>query len=334
MKALDTLWTSARSRVRQERARWGRPGAPAWMALQLDDMDAPVPAGATEPLAPSRTAEAWSADLARFVAEYGTIPVRVTAHATSALLPDVVRFAYRLDCLVSVRTCAQGLDTARAEAILGAGATRVEVRVAGATDAVQNAVLGEDVGTARDAFAALLGARARLGGIPAGRPRVLAEWVLNAGGASDLRQIFDEARRAGLDGVRIGVPWTGVEALLADPGVHAALAWARTQRAPFHATSTEVLDRLAGARTGEGEAGEGGAPGLSRRSGRCAVGGLRVTVAVDGGHAACPFHAGATRPTSDDEDATSVRERLVGHVAATRACTRHCLHPEVLPLSP
>jgi hypothetical protein len=163
---------------------------------------------------------------------------------------------------------------------------------------------------------------------------VLAEWVLNEGGAPDLRQIFDEARRAGLDGVRIGVPWTGVEALLSDPGVHAALAWARTQRAPFHATSTEVLDRLAGARAGVGEVSVGDAPGLSRRSGRCAVGGLRVAVAVDGGHAACPFHAGATHATSDDEEATSVRERLVGHVAATRACTRHCLHPEVLPLSP
>jgi hypothetical protein len=280
-----------------------------------------------------RTSTDWSADLARFVASYGPIPVRITARADCAMLPEVVRFAYRLDCPVMVRTCAAGLTPARAEVILGAGATRVEVRVAGASDSVQDAVLRETVAAARDAFAALLEVRARLGGVPAGRPRLLAEWVLNAGGAPDLRQVFDEARRAGLDGVRIGVPWTGVEALLADPGVHAALAWARTQRAPFHATPAEVLDRLAEVRPGEGLAADGkDLPGLARRSGTCAVGGLRVAVGPDGAHAACPFHAGGNQPDAGDE-ASSVRDRLAAHVAATRACKRHCLHPDLLSLT-
>jgi hypothetical protein len=81
-----------------------------------------------------------------------------------------------------------------------------------------------------------------------------------------------------------------------------------------------VLDQLDGL-TGSG------APGVPRRSGACAVGGLRLEIGPDGALSHCPFMPGAVH--GSDVAADDARA-LVGQRTAVRACQRQCAHPDLL----
>jgi hypothetical protein len=310
VKVVESLLLDVRSRLRARRARLGVASKPARLVVRLDDLDAPL--GALMPATPL-DADGWYTAIVRVLEWTGPVPVSVVARAENPHLADVIRFAHRLECRTTLRTCARGLAQRRAEELLDCGLAGVTVRVAGASDDVQQAVLGETVAEGVAAFRAMLAARHDRGA-PC---EVLAEVALTAVGAPSLPDVFSAARAAGLDGVVIAAPWRDVAP---DDAVRRAIAWARTQHPPFHRTSRAVLDHLEGL-TGSGE------PGVRRRAGACAVGGLRLEIGPDGVLSHCPFTLGAVQGT---DTAADDARALSGQRAAIRACGRQCAHPDLL----
>ena len=129
---------------------------------------------------------------------------------------------------------------------------------------------------------------------------------------SDLEEISARLRVAGADGVRVAAPWRG------GPWGAEMIAWideAAARVASFDRSDRNALHELARM--------DGNGPGAPRRSGHCAVGGLRLEVAPDGGMYACP-HQPEHLPAGGDP-----RSGLSAHRALIRACGRVCLHPDL-----
>jgi hypothetical protein len=319
VKALERAWIDARARLRTLRGRTaGRAGLPARIVLRLDDLDPPPSTelfpgagGSTPRNAPRPDGEPPAADaLVAALAQAGAVPVHLVARATHDDLVPLARLAMRLDAPVHIRTSASGLDAAQAAALLDARPVEIHVRVAGTSDAVQGAVLGEDVATGIAALTHLMRARHAAGAAT----RILAAWVPSEDGAPQLRGVFDQARRAGLDGVVIVAPWTGMPV---GDALRAALAWADTQHAPFHATPPAVRAWLA-------DMTADGAPGLPGRRGACPIADVQWDLSTPGCVRACPF-----QPDPAPLDAESWHPALAAHRDRVRSCGRRCAHPDV-----
>lgn len=311
MKALEQWVIRSRARLRLGRARLaGGAARPARAELRLDDLDAPGKIGAE-----TLDLEGWYDAVVGIVEWAGALPIRVVARGGHPLLPELIRFGHRLECPVSLRTSAAGIDVARAQALVDAGLAEIRVRVAGVSNGVQRAVLRETAADTHRAIAALLDAR-RSRGSPL---RILVEVPVDPRGAAELPEIFGAARASGIDGVALAAPWRGVAL---DAATIAAVEWARTQPPPFHATAPAVLQALLGMKDVDGE------PGVPRRSGACPVGAVRLEVRADGAVYACPFIEGrsTTKPP-----VAAAWEALSGHRAAIRGCGRACAHPDLLP---
>lgn len=296
MKIFEQLALRARSRSRRTLARYapGRASVrPASITVRIDGLDAP-PA----PLAGAASDElAGGLDglQARFVAlvmETGPVPVRVVGRSTNALLVEVVRFCWRLECPVLLRTDAAGIDDGMALALVDAGLRRVEL-VAGGSDVAAEA-----------AVTALVGARkkrdARLDIVV---ERATGRGFVDAAGA---------LRAAGADGVRLAAPWAGA----APEGRDEVAEW----KASANRTEPGVLAALGRF--------DGAGPGAARAGGACAVGGERLELGPDGRIASCPFQEGAVVL---GEDAAAAIDALGPHRERIRACGRECVHGTMRP---
>lgn len=286
MKAIQQLAVRTRSAARAFRARHLRPGWPGHLVLRLDGFDAPGPVEARIDLA------GWQERVVRLVRAMGPTPVRVIAAADHPWLVELVRFANRLECPVTVRTGPAGLGGREAAGLVDAGVRRV-------------LVVGADPAGAVRALAQARGARGAVLDIVVEIP--FAE-------AARFREIAGDARAAGADGARLGAPWTGGPYSAAQL---AALAEAAEWVASFHRLDREAL-AAAGAFGGD-------APGTPRAEGHCPVAGLRLELRPDGTALACPFQPGAV---AFDGEAEALYEGLAAHRAAIRACGRACWHPE------
>jgi hypothetical protein len=143
---------------------------------------------------------------------------------------------------------------------------------------------------------------------------VLAELVVCAQSAPQVREVFGAARATGLDGVYVAAPWASGTV---DASVRDAVRWAQSQHAPFHRTPREVLDHLQ-------RDGSDAAPGVARRGGSCAVVGLRIELDAQGRLSFCPFKTGAV-PARGDAPIDGLRDQRT----AVRACDRSCAHPDL-----
>ncbi len=306
MKALEQLVVRARTRLREGRAQVGLGGRPARLVLRLDDLDAPgpIPAG-------SLTLDGWYDAVVRVVEWSGPLPAHIVARADHPLLADLVRFTHRLECPTTLRTSAAGMTPRRADELVDCGLERVRVRVAGVTEATQQAVLGESVADTRRAIAALLEARASRGA----PLEIVLEVPFDARTASELRALHDEARVVGVDGVRVAAPWQGGPF---ERGALDALAWVASRPGPFRQTPPDLLGALRAMR--------GDGPGAARVHGACPVGTLRLEIHPDGTLLSCPFKGDRTRMADTMAPAW---EALAAHRSAIRSCDRACSHPEL-----
>lgn len=311
MKALEQLVVRARTRLREGRALAGLGGRPARLVLRLDNLDAPGPIPAE-----SLKIEDWYDAVIRVVEWSGALPVHVVARSDHPLLADVVRFAHRLECPTTLRTTAAGLTARRADELVDCGLECIVVRVAGVSEATQQAVLGESVADTRRAIAALLAAR-----VSRGAPLdIVLEVPFDARTAPELRALCEEARTVGVDGVRLAAPWVG---------------------GPFERGALDALDCIVGQdgsfrRTPAGtvaaiRAMKGDGPGVQRARGACPVGTLRLEILPDGTLLSCPFKGDRTRMPTLNPSATMALawKALERHRDAIRSCDRACAHPEL-----
>jgi hypothetical protein len=306
VKALEQLIVRSRARWREERARRGLGGRPARLLVRVDDLDAPVP-----PPASTLKLDDWHEAIVRVVEWSGPLPVHIVSRAGDRLLPELVRFAHRLECPTTLRTCAAGLSPARAEELVDCGVDRVLLRVAAFEDGVQGAVLGESAADARAALAALAAARASRGAAL----DIVVEVPFDRVTVPLMRATFDEARRLGADGGRLVAPWSGGPW---DAGLVDAAAAVLGGDARFDRTSAATLPAVREMR--------GDAPGTRRTRGACPVGTLQVELLRDGSIRACPFKEGAV-PLGDAMQ--PAWQGLASHRAAVSRCDRSCAHPEV-----
>lgn len=304
MKALETIRIAARARARTLRARFGgTPGWPARLTLRVDDLDAPREIGPS-----TMTLEAWQDQIVSVVQNAGPMPVALVGRPDDPVLADLIRFCHRLEMPTVLRTCARGLDPARAAELVDRGLGAVWLRVAGTTDAEQ-AALGETADDAMSAMAALLWARHSRGG----DLHVYVEVPLTPANAGAVPRIWEWARAQGADGLRLAPGWHSAPAA----SVREALDYVRKQRGPFQKTTALVIDQI------EASTGEGG-PGAPRSSGTCPVGALRVELARDGEWSACPFHEGrSTGPFG------TAWPGMADHRLRIVACNRACAHPDL-----
>jgi hypothetical protein len=306
VKALEQLVVRARTRVREERARRGVGGRPARLSVRLDDLDAPGPVAAD-----TAKLDDWYDAIVRIVEWSGPLPAQLVARADHRFLADLVRFTHRLECPTTLRTTAAGVNARRADELVDCGLERILVRVAGVSEGVQQAVLGESVADTRRAISALIAARASRG-----QPLDIAlEVPFDERTAPELRALHEEARAVGVDGVLVAAPWRGGPF---SPAALAALSWVAEQPEPFRRTPSDLAETL-GRLTG-------GEPGAPRLRGACPVGALRVELQADGSLHSCPFKADSVRI---GDTMAPAWKALDAHRAAIRGCSRTCVHPDL-----
>ncbi len=293
MKLIETLRIRATSRVRREKARLGLGQRPARLDIRLDGFDAPL-AGDM----PGLTLEAWQERVVELLQWAGPMPVRITAHAGHALLPDLVRFCHRLEMPVTVRTGPDGLSGPRAEELLDRGMQICEL------------VATTLEGPGEEAVRALVHAR-NSRGVPL---TVHVHIPITEASAAGARANFEAARGLGADGVVLCPPWQGLS-LSATAG--AAVAAALAEGWPLQKTSAGAREVLGSMRAG--------GPGAPRKGGKCELGGLRLALLPDGKAVVCPFKPGmASGPLADSAG------DLGAHRDAIRRCDRVCGHPELV----
>lgn len=295
MKLLEQFSVRARALRRRAMAPVWIPPRPASLSLRLDDLDAPGP------LTPTLDLEGWQERVITLVQAVGVVPVRVVGRADHPLLGEIARFAWRLECPVTVRTSAVGLDADRARALVEAGARTVELLDA------EGEAWRDDGGAVGDALRHL--ARARGAGVI--RPDLHAELPIAAVVRhGDPKEAAAALRAAGADGVRVGAPWGG------GPFPANAIDRAAGWIASIHRTPSATWAAL---RRFDGEG-----PGSPREGGHCPIAARRWELSVEGRLYACPWKEGqallpAEGPLPD----------LSEHLAAIRGCQRACAHADL-----
>lgn len=295
MKLLEQFSVRARALGRRVVAPVRIPSRPASLSFRLDDLDAPGP------LVPSLDLEGWQERIVTLIQAVGVVPARVVGRADHPLLAEVARFAWRLECPVTVRTTAAGLDADRARALVEAGARTVEILDR------DGAAWQDEAGLTGDALRHL--ARAR--GPGAIRPDLHVEInVVDVVRHGDPREAAAALRAAGADGVRIGAPWGG------GPFPASAIDQAAGWIASLHRTTPATW---AGLRRFDGDG-----PGAPREGGHCPIAARRWELSAEGRLYACPWKEGqallpAEGPLPD----------LADHLAAIRSCQRACVHADL-----
>jgi len=324
MRKLEQAVAAVQATARRAASRRVRTDAgqvqPARLVIRLDDADLPGVLGEGELLQLGD----WRKLISGAVEWLG--PVDVTVLATHSgdhgSLPEVIRFAHRLECHTLLVTDGTGIDLHRAEELIDRGLNRVRVLVGGVSDDIQRSVVGNSAVEATEAVRALVEAR---------RDReadldieVVVPWRGRAD--EEVRAVLGWARQVGANGFRVMPPWKA-DQLPADPELLDALL---AEERPFNRSERAAISELHAM-----VAHQDGLPGLARRSGpvrrrrfRCPVGGQRVEVTALGQVCSCPFQPAIGTLEGRLEQVWANAGR---HLEAISACDRACAHPELAP---
>ncbi len=331
MRQLEHRLAWSRLRIRQGLARLGpRDPArtiPARLSLRLDEADLPFELGQGAVLTPA----AWHRGIVAMVELAGPLPVTILAggKAGAPIAAELVRFAHRLECPVTLVCDGRGVDFAKAAELIDRGLRNLRVLIGGVSAEVHQAVLhpsgdgaslDEATGAVTAAVAARADRKARLD-IEVGLP-----WRGPA--HAEARAVLGWARQAGADGFRLLPPWLAADVAV-DPELLDSLA---DPSDPFQRTDAGTIAALhAAAAHADGKPGHARVHALgSRRHRPCPVGGLRLELSARGRLCCCPFLppiADAIEPAS--QDLPEAWAQAGPHLAAIRACDRLCAHPEL-----
>ncbi len=254
----------------------------------------------------------------------GPVPVTILVRSTriSVHVPDIVRFARRLECPVLLLGQCEGISEELALSLIDAGLRSTRIFFGGVSPGVYAETVGGDLPGAAGALLSLLEARdAR--GAPLG---VLVDFPCLPVSARELRGVEGWARQVGADAFQVTPPLRApVAASYLDPETAAAIKSMETSRDPFHYTTPGTLRAIESIwAAGDGE------PGAVRRAGYCPVGGIRLDVRADGNLGACPYKP----PVGKFQKGMSLRDLWnggMGHFRAIANCQRICYHPVMKP---
>ena len=321
MRQLEQSLIRTRSILRRA---WSRAGvtdpelvAPSQLVLRVDDADLPGVMGSGKPL----TLHQWQQAIAEVVAWIGPVPVTVIAthNGDDPEVPELIRFAHRLECSTRLVTDGTGITEERAGHFLSCGLSAVRLLVGGVSEMVQRQTVGNAAVEATSALAALQNARQERDA--ALDIEIAIPWI--EGVTLELSAVIGWARQAGADGFRIVAPYRA-EKLPADPELLDSML---DDYGLFCRNSTSSIEDLHAM-----VAHQDGAPGMgrehSRRRSKCPIGGQRLVIARRRAVYSCPFHA----PIGElDGELHAVWEQASAHLGAIAGCTRACVHTELAP---
>jgi hypothetical protein len=321
------------------RARYARrslladpPGARGRLVGRIVSARTPVPARLVldlgrswsgRPIEGPQDPERWFEVLLGAVEWLGPVPV--TFLCRSRVLPplvlDLVRFAHRLDCAVSLYGVDGGIDEDMALQLVDRGLQRACLVLGGVTPDLHAEVSGRSVGRTTAAVTALVGARERRGV----DLDVVVDFPCTPGTAKDLPAVLGWARQAGADGFAVSPPFLAPAAPAElDDELARRVSELETSRDPFHRTAPGTTSAL----RATWQVGDGGPGGLGPTA--CPVAGLRLDLRGCGRFGACPFKRsmGRVGPGEDLAEAWAAGRE---HFEAVRACPRRCWHQELVP---
>lgn len=321
MRQLEQSLIRTRSILRRA---WSRAGvtdpelvAPSQLVLRVDDADLPGVMGSGKSL----TLHQWQESIAEVVAWIGPVPVTVIAthNADDSDVPELIRFAHRLECSTRLVTDGTGITPELADHLLSCGLDAVRLLVGGVSELVQRQTVGNAAVEATSALASLHTARLEAGARL--DIEVAIPWV--EGVTLELSAVIGWARQAGADGFRIVAPYRS-ERLPADPELLDGVVDDYGVFCRNTTTSIEELHTMV--------AHQDGAPGIgrahSRRRTKCPVGGQRLVIGRRRSVYSCPFHA----PIGDlDAELSQVWQQAGAHLSAIASCNRACVHTELAP---
>ena len=266
----------------------------------------------------------WRRLLTATVAWLGPHPVTLLAvhKADHPQLAEVIRFAHRLECHTTLVTDGTGIDQDRAEELVDRGLARARVLIAGVSDEVQRAVVGNSALEATVAVRSLVEARAdRNAHLDL---EVMVPWSGPA--PTEVRAVLGWARQVGADGFHVLAPWRAT-GMPADPELLDAL---REEARPFNRTARASIDEIhAMVAAADGRPGAPVAAGSPwRKRAGCPVGGQRVEITSRRQVFACPFKTPVGRLEGSIEETWA---RADAHLAEIKACDRTCAHLELAP---
>jgi hypothetical protein len=321
MRQLEHSLIRTRSILRRA---WSRAGvtdpemvAPSQLVLRMDDADLPGAMGSGKSL----TLYQWQQAIAEVVAWIGPVPVTVIAthNADDVDVPELVRFAHRLECSTRLVTDGTGITEDLAGHYIACGLDSVRLVIGGVSELVQRQTVGNSAVEATGALAAFHSAR--LAATAALDIEVAIPWI--EGVTLELSAVVGWARQAGADGFRIVAPYHAAR-LPADPELLDGMVDDYGTFCRNTTTSVEELHTMV--------AHQDGAPGIgrnhSRRRTKCPVGGQRLVIGRGRSVYSCPFHA----PIGElDDDLGAVWAQAGAHLSAIASCSRACVHTELAP---
>jgi len=266
--------------------------------------------------------EQWQEILLSAVEWLGPVPVTFLSRSEtlSPLVPELIRFANRLECAVSLYGVDGGIDEDLAVRLVDMGLGRACLVLGGVTPDLHAEVSGRSVGRTTAAVRALVRARQLRGE----QLDVVVDFPCTPATAKDLEAVLGWAKQAGADGFAVSPPFLAPAASAEFPDELARRIAELEAAGGFHRTARGTV----GALRASWEAGDGRPGGLGPTV--CPVAGLRLDVRGCGRFGSCPFHRSIGRlgPGVDLAQAWADGRE---HFEAVRSCARFCRHQELVP---
>ncbi len=273
----------------------------------------------SDPLPPER----WQQILLSATDWLGPVPVTILSRSPElpSVVPELVRFANRLECAVSLYGVDGGIDDELALRLVDCGLRRACLVLGGVTPDLHAEVSGRSVGRTTGAVSALVRARERRGV----ELDVVVDFPCTPSTAKDLEAVLGWAQQAGVDGFAVTPPFLSPAApAQLDDALARRVAELEASRGSFHCTTRGTAVAL----RESWEAGDGGPGGIGPT--RCPIAGLRVDIRGCGRFGSCPFHRSIGRLGPDDDLAHAWASGRA-HFEAVSSCARRCRHPELVP---
>lgn len=301
------------------RARRLRPGGPTPARLCLDLGRSWNGTSLAEPL----PLAIWEDMLLSAVDWLGPVPVTLLnrSHQLPEPLFDVLRFAHRLGCRVSLYGVDGGIDEDMALRLVDLGLRRATLVLGGVTPDLHAEVSGRSVGRTTAAVASLVQAREQR----SAALDVVVDFPCTPITAKDLPAVEGWSRQAGADGFAVSPPFQAPAApATIDPELAERVQALESSSDPFHRTSHGTAQALAATWA----AGDGGPGGKGPTV--CPVAGLRLDMRGCGRFGACPFRRSIGR-FERGSDLARAWAAGTEHFEAARSCGRRCWHQELIP---
>lgn len=304
MKWITSLQIEWRKKWRLLYSRhFNKLGKPASLVFRLDGHDLGLQ------LEEMKSSAQLQQQLVDALISYGVLPVRILAgnQLDHPSIPHLIRLASRLDCSVTLVGNGPQITEDTALSFIRCGLSRFEFDVASTNSEKQSELIGQSLEVVLSNLNQLQSAAIKWE-VPF---KTVARLPWYDETSTQAKSICDLLFQKDIDELMISVPF--IAANLSSNKANLMEIYHGYEKVNC---STEILNAVDISRRVP-------LPGIPNQGEPCRVSGDRVVFRVDGTKYTCPFFP-----------STSWDGSLKEHHKKTRLCNRHCVHPDLFPVSP